>query len=171
MTFDFRPLKHFPDNALITPTASVLGRVEIGSESSVWFGAVVRGDTEWIRIGNQVNIQDQAVLHADRGLPCEIDHRVTVGHGAIVHGATVESDVMIGIRAVVLNGAQIGRGSLIAANCLIPENCVIPPNSVVMGLPGKVTRETNAADQERIAHAWRHYVKATRDYLNPPPIE
>lgn len=143
----------------IAPTATVLGDVRIGAESSIWFGAVIRGDTESIRIGRQTNIQDVCVLHADPGFPCELGDRVTVGHGAIVHGATVSDDVLIGMRAVVMNGARIGRGSLIAVGSVVLEGTEIPPDSVVMGVPGKVARAANDQDRLRIAHAAAHYVE------------
>lgn len=147
-------------SAFVAPTASVLGDVAIGAESSVWFGAVIRGDTEAIRIGNQTNIQDLCVLHADPGFPCQLGDRVTVGHGAIVHGAVVEDDVMIGMRAVVMNGARIGRGSLIAVGAVVLEGTQIPPDSVVMGMPGKVTRSASDRDRALIVHAAQHYIEA-----------
>ena len=153
--------------ALVTITATVLGDVTIGPESSVWYGAVVRGDSEPIRIGRQTNVQDLCVLHADPGFPCALGDRVTVGHGAIVHGATVEDDVMIGMRAVIMNGAHIGKGSLIAVAALVTEGTVIPPGSVVMGMPGKVVRQDTDRDQQRIAHAAKHYVETARHLLPP----
>ena len=151
-------------SAVITPTATVCGQVILGEQSSVWFQAVIRGDTEAIAIGNQTNVQDLCLLHADAGVPCTIGDRVTLGHGAIVHGATVEDDVMIGIRATVLNRAVIGEGSLIAAGALIPEGTIIPPHSVVMGIPGKVVREATDKDLQRIQSAASHYVKAAQRY-------
>jgi carbonic anhydrase/acetyltransferase-like protein (isoleucine patch superfamily) len=143
--------------AYIAPGAVVLGDVTIGAESSVWFNAVVRGDTEAIRIGTQTNVQDLCVLHADAEMPCVLGDRVTLGHAAIVHGATVEDDCMIGMRAVVMNGATIGRGSIVAVGAVVTEGTVIPPGSVVMGLPGKVIRSVTEQDTERIAHAAAHY--------------
>src|ERR1041384_5319740 len=100
-------------SAYIAPGAVVLGDVTIGSQSSVWFGAVIRGDSAPIRIGRDTNVQDGAIVHADPGFPCTIGNRVTLGHGAIVHGATVEDECLIGMRAVVMNGAKIGRGSIV----------------------------------------------------------
>ncbi len=125
-------------SAWIAPTATVVGNVHLGEQSSVWFGAVVRGDCESVTIGPRTNVQDLACLHADPGLPCVVGANVTIGHAAIVHGATVEDDCLIGIRATVLNGARVGRGSLIGAAALVTENAVIPPNSLVLGVPGKV---------------------------------
>ncbi len=158
-------------SALITPTATVLGDVTIGAGSSVWYGAVVRGDSERIRIGRETNIQDLCVLHADPGFPCTLADRVTVGHGAIVHGATVEDDVMIGMRAVVMNGAVIGKGSLIAVAAVVTEGTVIPPGSIVMGIPGKVVRPVTERDLQRIAHAAAHYRDTARQLLPPAAAE
>lgn len=152
------------DSVLITESALVCGDVNIAAHSSVWFNAVIRGDTEQITIGESTNIQEHCLVHADAGIPCTLGNRVTLGHSAIVHGATVEDEVMIGIRATVLNGAQIGRGSLIAAGALVPEKTVIPPHSVVMGIPGKIVRQTSDMDRERIGQAADHYVKAAIEY-------
>ena len=146
--------------AFIAPGAVVLGDVTIGEQSSVWFGAVIRGDTETITIGRQTNVQDGCILHADAGYPCSLGDRVTLGHGAIVHGATVDDDVMIGMRAVVMNGAHIGRGSLVAVGAIVLEGAVVPPGSVVMGAPAVVKRQVTEKDVARIQHAAEHYVQA-----------
>jgi carbonic anhydrase/acetyltransferase-like protein (isoleucine patch superfamily) len=151
-------------SAFIAPGAVVLGDVTIGAESSVWFNAVIRGDTEAVRIGRQTNVQDGCILHADPGLPCTLGDRVTLGHGAIVHGASIEDEVLIGMGAIVLNGARIGKGSIVAAGALVPEGAEIPPHSVVMGAPAKVKRETTAEDRERIRHAAEHYVQEAKLY-------
>lgn len=151
--------------AFIAPGAVVIGDVTMAPESSIWFGAVLRGDIEAIRIGSQSNVQDLCCLHADEGLPCVLGDRVTLGHGAIVHGATVEDDVMIAMRAVVMNGARIGRGSLIAAGAIVTEGTEIPPGSVVMGTPGKVKREAGEYEAELIRHAAEHYVESARRYM------
>src|SRR5690606_15061158 len=137
----------------IAPSAIVLGDVTIAADASVWFGAVIRGDTERIAIGQATNVQDLCVVHADAGLPCIIGERVTLGHAAIVHGAVVENDVMIGIRATVLNGAQIGSGSIVAAGAVVPEGMIVPPNSLVMGVTAKIKGETTDAHRERIRYA------------------
>ncbi len=150
--------------AFIAHNATVLGDVRVGTDASIWFGCVIRGDTEGVRIGAQTNIQDLSVLHADPGCPCILGARVTVGHAAVVHGATVEDDVMIGMRAVVLNGATIGTGSVIAAGCVVPEGLTVPPRSLLMGVPGKVKCETSAAMQARILQAAQHYVDLVREY-------
>jgi carbonic anhydrase/acetyltransferase-like protein (isoleucine patch superfamily) len=148
----------------IAPTAIVRGDVRLEAEASVWFHAVVRGDSASIHVGRQSNIQDLCVLHADPGFPCTIGNRVTVGHAAIVHGATVEDDCMIGMRAVVMNGARIGAGSIVAAGAVVTEGTHVPPGSVVMGLPAKVRREVTPDDQERSLHAAHHYVETARRF-------
>ncbi len=157
--------------AYIARGAIVLGQVTIGAEASIWFNAVVRGDTEAIRIGSQTNVQDLCVLHADPGFPCIIGNRVTIGHAAVVHGATVEEECMIGMRAVVMNGAKIGKGSLIAVGAVVTEGTQVPPGSVVMGVPGKVRREVTDADRERIAHAASHYVEQAKTYRDLAEVE
>ena len=150
--------------AFIAPGAVVLGDVTIGEHSSVWFNAVVRGDTERIVIGRETNIQDGCILHADAGFPCTLGDRVTLGHGAIVHGAIVEDDVMIGMRAVVMNGARIGRGSIVAVGAIVLEEMHVPPGSVVMGTPAVVKRQATEKDAARILHAAKHYVEAARAF-------
>ena len=155
----FRPQQRH-SSAFIAPGAVVLGDVTIGEHSSVWFNAVIRGDTEKIVIGQETNIQDGCILHADAGFPCTLGDRVTLGHGAIVHGATVEDDVMIGMRAVVMNGARIGRGSIVAVGAIVLEEMHVPPGSVVMGTPAVVKREVTERDTARIRHAAEHYVQA-----------
>jgi len=152
------------DDCFIAGNATLRGEISVGSQSCVLFGAVIRGDCVSVQIGSQSNIQDLCCLHGDPGFPCVIGDRVTVGHGAMIHGATVENDCLIGIRAVVLNGAVIGTGSIIAAGALVPEGKVIPPNSLVMGVPGKVVRETNTVDAEMIRRGWQHYIETSRLY-------
>jgi carbonic anhydrase/acetyltransferase-like protein (isoleucine patch superfamily) len=151
-------------SAYIAPGAVVLGDVTIGERSSIWFGAVIRGDTAPIRIGECTNVQDGCILHADAGSPCTLGDRVTLGHAAIVHGATVEDDCLIGMRAVVMNGAKIGRGSVVAVGSVVTEGTVVPPGSVVMGQPAKVKREVTDRDTERIRHAAEHYVAGAKVY-------
>lgn len=147
-------------SAWIAPTATVVGHVELGEQSSIWFGAVLRGDCEKVVVGPRTNVQDLACLHADPGLPCILGADVTVGHAAIVHGAIVEDEVLVGIRATILNGARIGRGSLIGAAALVTEGSQIPPGSLVLGVPGKVVRQLNESDRDRIRRGSQHYVEA-----------
>ena len=159
----FRPELVDP-TAFIAPGAVVLGDVTIGAESSVWFNAVARGDVAAIRIGRQTNVQDLCLLHADPGFPCVLGDRVTLGHAALVHGATIADDVLIGMGAIVMNGAKIGAGSLIAVRALVLEGVEIPPGSVVMGSPGKIVRQVSDGDLRLIRHAAEHYVAAARAY-------
>ena len=151
-------------SAFIAPNATVRGEAIIGAEASIWFGAVVRGDVERVTVGDQSNVQDLCVLHSDPGFPCYVGKRVTIGHGAIVHGARVEDGCLIGMRATVLNGATIGSGSLVGAGAVVAENSKIPPNSLVVGCPARVIREIGETLRERISRGWRHYVDAAAAY-------
>ena len=151
-------------SAFIAPGAVVVGKVTIGPEASVWFGVVVRGDIEAVVIGPESNIQDGCILHADPGLPCILGARVSLGHGAIVHGARIEDDVLIGIRATVLNGAHIGSGSLVAAGAVVTPGMGVPSQSVVMGLPAKVVRQVTPEDQALVRRTSQHYVEYGRRY-------
>jgi carbonic anhydrase/acetyltransferase-like protein (isoleucine patch superfamily) len=155
----YRPDQVHP-SALIARGAVVVGDVTIGAGAGIWFGAVVRGDTEAVHVGERTNIQDGAILHADPGFPCHVGEGVTVGHGAIVHGANVGNNVTIGMRAVVLNGARIGENSLVGACALVTEGVDIPPGSLVLGVPGKVVRSLSSDEIKHIARSASHYVEA-----------
>lgn len=155
-----------PGRFWVAPTAVVIGQVTLEEDVSVWFGAVVRGDNEPIHIGARSNIQEQCVLHVDPGYPMTLGEDCTIGHMAMLHGCHVGKGCLIGIGAIVLNGARIGEGSIIGAGALVPEGKEIPPNSVVFGSPGKVMREVNPAERERIARGvadysarWKRYVR------------
>jgi carbonic anhydrase/acetyltransferase-like protein (isoleucine patch superfamily) len=150
--------------AYIAQGAVVLGDVQIGKDSSVWYNSVLRGDTDRITIGEATNIQDLSMIHADPGIPCVIGNRVTVGHRAILHGCIVEDDCLIGMGAIVLNGARIGRGSLIGAAALVLEGTVVPPESLVLGFPAKVVRQVDDTTRAHIEHAWIHYVEKARSH-------
>ena len=167
-TTTFRP-EQCDATVFIAHGAVVLGDVTIGQHSSVWFNAVIRGDSEAINIGQESNVQDGCVLHADSGFPCTLGDRVTLGHGAIVHGATIENDVMIGMRTVVMNGAKIGRGSLVAVGAIVLEGTDVPPGSVVMGARATVRREVTEKDLARIHHAAEHYVAAAQRFRDGQP--
>ena len=143
--------------AFIAAGSIVLGSVRIGRECSVLYHAVVRGDTEEIIVGDESNIQDLCCLHADPGFPCRIGQRVSIGHGAIVHGATIEDEVLIGMRAVVMNGSHVGQGSIIGAGAVVLEGTTIPPHSLVLGMPGVVRRSTTDHDRVRILRAAENY--------------
>ncbi len=149
----------------IAPNAVIVGQVTIGPESSVWYGSVLRGDVNSITIGAQTNIQDGSILHVDGDKPLRIGDRVTLGHAALVHGCTVEDDVLIGIRATVLSGAHIGTGSLIGAGAIVTEGMVVPPHSLVLGVPGKVRGEVSPAQAAMIRRVAQAYVHHSRVYL------
>jgi carbonic anhydrase/acetyltransferase-like protein (isoleucine patch superfamily) len=152
-------------SAFIAPGAVVVGDVTIGAEASVWFGAVARGDIQAIVIGPRTSVQDGCVLHVDTDFPCLLGAGITLGHGAIIHGATVEDNALIGIGATVLNGAHIGEGSIIAAGALVPPGMIVPPGSMVMGVPGRVVRAVSDADRAMILENAKHYCDYARSYL------
>ncbi|MET8829388.1 gamma carbonic anhydrase family protein [Streptomyces sp. NPDC004610] len=133
--------------AFVAPTAAIIGDVTLHAGASVWYGAVLRGDVERISVGAGSNVQDNCTLHADPGFPVTVGERVSIGHNAVVHGATVEDDCLIGMGATVLNGAVIGKGSLVAAQALVPQGLRVPPGSLVAGVPAKIRRELT--DEER----------------------
>jgi carbonic anhydrase/acetyltransferase-like protein (isoleucine patch superfamily) len=145
------------ETAFVHPRASVCGSVRLEADVSVWAGAVIRGDTEQITIGAGSNIQDLTLVHADPGVPMLVGARVTVGHRAILHGCRIDDDVLIGMGAILLNRCHIGSGSIVGAGALVPEGVVIPPNSLVLGMPGKVVRETTPAERERTARSGATY--------------
>jgi carbonic anhydrase/acetyltransferase-like protein (isoleucine patch superfamily) len=136
--------------AFVAPGAFVAGDVVIGPEASVWFTAVVRGDSSYVRVGARTNIHDGAVLHTDPGKPCLVGASCTIGHRAIVHGCTVGDGCLIGMGAVVLSGAVIGDESLVGAGAIVPEGAVIAPRSLVLGVPGKVRRTLTEEEVERL---------------------
>ena len=140
------------DTAWIAPGAIVVGRVRLGAESSVWYGSVLRADTEDIVVGDKVNIQDQCGLHSDPGEPVILHDNVSLGHKAMVHGAIVEEGALIGIGAIVLGGARVGKGALVAAGSLVPPGKTVPPNTLWAGLPGKPVRELNDGDRLVLEH-------------------
>ncbi|MEV8344349.1 gamma carbonic anhydrase family protein [Streptomyces niveus] len=136
--------------AFVAPTAVVLGEVTMAAGSSVWYHTVLRADGGPIVIGADTNIQDNCTVHVDLGSPVTIGARVSVGHNAVLHGCTVEDDVLVGMGAAVLNGAHIGTGSLVAAQALVPQGMRVPPGSLVAGVPAKVKRELTEEEREGI---------------------
>jgi len=153
-------------SAFIDQSAQVIGDVEIGEESSIWMCAVLRGDVHAIRVGRRTNIQDGTIVHVMTGThPTTIGDHVTIGHGAIVHGCTIESQCLVGMGAILLDGAHIGSGSVVAAGTLIVENVRVPPKSLVMGSPGKVKRLLTRAEIEDIQAYADRYVVYRLDYL------
>lgn len=143
----------------IAPNAAVIGDVLLKSGVSVWFAAVIRGDVEYIEIGEGANIQDGAVLHADPGTPCVIGARVTVGHNAMVHGCTIGEGTLVGINAVVLDGAVIGKNCLIGAGALVTGGTEIPDNSLVLGSPAKIKATLTEEQVAMLALGAEHYIK------------
>lgn len=146
------------EKAFIAETAAVIGDVEIGADSSVWYGAVLRGDVSPIRIGRGSSLQDNTVVHCDRNIPTVIGDDVTVGHGAIVHSASVGDNVLIGMGATVLSGAVIGKNCIIGAGALVKENAVVPDGSILVGVPGKIIRSVTAGQAERIRQSANDYI-------------
>jgi carbonic anhydrase/acetyltransferase-like protein (isoleucine patch superfamily) len=146
-------------SAFIHPDALVFGDVTLGARVSVWPTAVIRGDTGRIVIGDESNVQDGTVIHVDHGVPTMIGRRVAIGHRAIVHGSTVADDCLIGMGAILLNGVQVGSGSIVGAGAVCREGMRIPPNSLVLGVPGRVVRDTTDAERERIAQTVASYLE------------
>ena len=146
-------------SAFVAPGAFVIGKVTLGDEASVWYGAVLRGDTEPIRIGARTNVQDGCVLHADPGYPAVVGDGCVVGHNAVVHGCEVGDGCLIGMGATILNGAKIGEGSVVAAGALVPEGKKFPPRSLIVGVPAKRVREVTPEQTEDIARGARTYVE------------
>lgn len=152
------------DSAWVAESAQVIGDVELADEVSIWFGAVIRGDMDTIRIGRRTNIQDLSVLHADAGMPLTLGDEVTVGHQVMLHGCTIGDGSLIGIGAVVLNGAKIGKGCLVGAGSLVTEGKDFPDGSMILGSPAKVVRQLSAEQLEGLRQSARHYVDNARRF-------
>jgi carbonic anhydrase/acetyltransferase-like protein (isoleucine patch superfamily) len=150
------------DTAFIAPNATLIGAVSIGDESSVFYGAVLRGDTDSITIGRGSNVQDNVSIHTDEGLEFVMGDGVSIGHGAVVHGCVIENDCLIGMGATVLNRAVIGAGSLVAAGAVVLEGTVIPPGSLVAGVPAKVRRELSDEERAGVRRNATHYVELAK---------
>ncbi|WP_130870969.1 gamma carbonic anhydrase family protein [Intestinimonas massiliensis (ex Afouda et al. 2020)] len=147
--------------------ATVLGNVTLEAEANVWFGAVLRGDESSIHVGEGSNVQDNAVIHCDPTYPVSIGKDVTIGHGAIIHGCTIEDRCLIGMGAILLNGCVIGAGSLVAAGALVTQNAVVPPGSLVMGSPAKVTRPLRPEEAAENLHSAEIYRRLSAQELPP----
>jgi len=145
--------------AWVADNAQVMGRVRMGAGSSVWYGAVLRGDNDWITLGARTNIQDGCVLHTDLGMPLTLADDVTVGHQVMLHGCTIGEGSLIGIQAVVLNGARIGKNCLVGAGAVVTEGKEFPDNSLILGSPAKVVREITPEQAARLRHSALHYVQ------------
>ncbi|WEF33328.1 gamma carbonic anhydrase family protein [Pseudoduganella chitinolytica] len=157
--------EHVPeidDSAFVADSATVIGKVTLQPDSSVWFGATIRGDNERITIGAGSNVQEGTVMHTDIGYPLDIGANVTIGHQAMLHGCTVGDGALIGIQAVILNGAKIGRGCLVGAGALVTEGKEFPDNMLIIGSPAKAVRELAAEDVARLQASADSYVQRAR---------
>ena len=146
------------DGAWVAESATVVGRVALGADANVWYGAVLRGDNEWITIGARTNIQDGSVLHTDIGAPLTLGEDVTVGHQAMLHGCTVGDNSLVGIQAVVMNGARIGRNCIVGAGALVTEGKDFPDNSLIVGSPAKAIRTLTDEHAAQLKKSAAHYV-------------
>jgi carbonic anhydrase/acetyltransferase-like protein (isoleucine patch superfamily) len=152
------------NTVFIADSADIIGDVEIGDYSSIWFNATIRGDQNKIKIGNRTSIQDNVVIHVDNTNEVQIGDNVSVGHGAVLHGCKIENNVIIGMNSTVLNGAEIGKNSIVGANALVSEGKKFPERSLIIGIPGKVKRELEDADIEAISKNAEEYVELTKEY-------
>jgi carbonic anhydrase/acetyltransferase-like protein (isoleucine patch superfamily) len=151
-------------SAWVADSADVIGRVELADDASVWFGSVLRGDTDWLRIGRGSNVQDGSVLHTDAGIELVIGEGVTIGHQCMLHGCTVGDGSLIGIQSVILNGARIGRNSVVGAGSLVTEGKAFPDGAMIMGSPAKVVRMLTPEQIAGFARGAGHYVERSREY-------
>ena len=158
------PNPNIHPSAFVHSLAYIAGDVTIGARVSVWPFASIRGDSDVVTIGDDSNVQDGCVIHVDDGVPCRIGKRVGIGHRAIVHGAEVADDVLIAMGAILLNGVKVGSGSIIGAGAVVREGLVVPPNSLVLGVPGRIVRETTVAERERIARTVASYLELQKRY-------
>jgi carbonic anhydrase/acetyltransferase-like protein (isoleucine patch superfamily) len=149
---------HIADSAWVADSAQVIGNVHLAEDASVWFGTILRGDAEPIRIGKGVNVQDGTVIHTDPGYPCTLEQNVSIGHQVMLHGCTVGENSLIGIQAVVLNGARIGRNCLVGAGALVTEGKEFPEGSLIVGSPAKVVRPLTPEQIEGLQRVSAHYI-------------
>ncbi|MBV9158148.1 MAG: gamma carbonic anhydrase family protein [Acidobacteriaceae bacterium] len=157
-------------SAYVDLSAQIVGDVVIGERSSVWMNVSMRGDVNYIRIGNETSIQDNTVVHVDHDLyPCIVGNRVTVGHRVVLHGCEIGDNALIGIGAIVLNGARLRSGAVVAAGALVPEDMEVPPNVLVMGTPARIRREVTPEEQERFRKNCDNYVRITAIYKEEQP--
>ena len=157
-------MENIKDSIVICPGAQVLGDVELGENVSVWHGAVIRGDTDSITIGNNSNVQDNCVVHCTRGFPVVIGDNVSVGHGAVVHGCKLDDNVLIGMNATVLNGAHISKNSIVGAGAVVSEGKEFPEGSLILGVPAKVVKQITPEQVQLIQNNADNYVKLSKQY-------
>jgi carbonic anhydrase/acetyltransferase-like protein (isoleucine patch superfamily) len=160
-------LEHLPrvaEDVFLAPTAFIVGRVTVGPLCNIWFGSTIRGDSGWVELGEAVSVQENCTIHTQGETATIVGDRVSMGHHALVHAATIEPDVLVGIGASVLSGAKVGRFSIIAAHALVPEGKEIPPYSLVMGTPGKVVRQVTEEEIARITGTAESYRRRGQEY-------
>lgn len=157
-------MDNIKDSVVICSGAQVIGDVEIGEDASIWHGAVVRGDVNSIKIGNNSNVQDNCVIHCSKGFPTIIKDNVSIGHGAVVHGCILEDNVLVGMNATILNGAKIGKNSIVGAGAVVSEGKEFPPNSLILGVPARLIKEVSAEQIIHIQDNADNYVKLSKQY-------
>ena len=162
---NLRTAPHIASDVYVADDATIVANVVIGAEASIWHQVVLRGDVAEIVIGAQSNVQDGAVVHVADGLPVVLGRLVTVGHKAIVHACTIEDEVLVGMGAIILDGAHVGARSIIGANATVKQGMAIPPGSLVLGTPAKVVRELSAEEQDAVKMWALRYVRLSREYL------
>ena len=156
-----------PDSCYISESVDLIGDVTLGENVSLWFGTVVRGDMHHITIGARSNIQDNSVIHVTTDIsPTRIGDEVTVGHNAIIHGATIEDRCLIGMGSIIMDDVVVGEGSIVGAGAVVPPNMIIPPRSLVVGLPAKIVRQTTDEELEMIIERAQHYIDFSQEYKN-----
>lgn len=159
------------EGVFIEDSAQVIGDVEIGAFSSIWFNAVVRGDVHYIRIGSRTNVQDNCTLHVTKDTyPLIIGNDITIGHNVVLHGCTVKDRCLIGMGAVILDNAEVGEDSIVGAGALVTEGMKVPPGSLVLGMPAKVVRETRSDEREKILRSARNYIEYSSNYNQPKGV-
>lgn len=157
-------MENIEDSIVICPGAQVFGDVELGENVSIWHGAVIRGDTDSITIGNNSNVQDNCVIHCTRGFPVVIGDNVSIGHGAVVHGCKLDDNVLIGMNATVLNGAHISKNSIVGAGAVVSEGKDFPEGSLILGVPAKVVKQLTPEQVQLIQNNADNYVKLSKMY-------
>ncbi len=163
MDIDHHP-EFIDDTAFVAPNATIVGRVKVEAEASVWFGCVLRGDNDPIVVGPRSNVQDLSMIHTDEGVPCTVGAGVTVGHRVVLHGATIGDGALIGIGAILLNGARVGEQAVVGAGAVVTEGQEIPPRHLALGVPAKVVRELTDEELTRLKHAADHYVERAKAF-------
>lgn len=159
------------ESAFIEDSAQIIGDVEIGEGSSIWFNAVVRGDVHYIRIGTRTNVQDNCTLHVTKDTyPLIIGNDITIGHGVILHGCTIKDRCLIGMGAIILDNAEVGEDCIIGAGALVTEGAKIPPGSLVLGMPGKVKRDVTVEEKARILRSAQNYIEYSANYVHPKGV-